>query len=339
MPGNVSAALVQRRANKPAADSDFQGLFAQSAKKSAAKVISVPISQLTDFPDQPFKPYTPDRLSELAGSIEEHGLLNPIRVRPAGKNQYQILAGRNRKNACILLGWTEIDATVEDCDDDTARLIMLTSNLCQRQKLLPSEKAFAYKMQMDILRRQGKRTDLAGAGTSAQSAWKRETAWKLAEQTDTSKDDIRRHIRLTRLLPELLDAVDCGTLPFMGGIALSGLSPENQAAVLAWMNMNGDTLSVGQAKRIKKAAEDSDLTVKSLTELFAPLPKPSAAQTFTVSRKKWSDYADVLPRDNAGFEALFARFLDWLREQHLDGICAGAQKVVSYEKKERREKP
>ena len=312
MQNKVNTALAERRANKTA-DADLQELFGIETSKQAAKVVFIPISQLTDYPDQPFKPFTAERLAELAESIQEHGLLNPVRVRRMGNNQYQILAGHNRKSACMLLGWTEIQAVIENCDDDTAKLIMLTSNLCQRQKLLPSEKAFAYKMQMDILRRQGKRTDLEPGETSTRIVYKL-SAEKLAEAEGTSREDIRRHIRLTLLIPELLEAVDKEWMPFTSGVDFSSLAEENQRVVLAWLKNNGFVVSVKQSERICKMANDVDLTLGALCQMFASASASLApVQTFSVNRKKWKEYDNLLPRDSAGFDELFRQFLDWLR--------------------------
>ena len=316
MQNKVNTALAGRRANKTT-DTDFQGLFGLEMPKQAVKVISLPIAQLVDFPDQPFKPFTEERLSELAESIKEVGLLHPVRVRRMANNQYQILAGHNRTKACTLLGRDKIDAVIEECDDDTAEMIMLTSNLCQRPGLLHSEKAFAYKRQMDILRRQGKRTDLMPGEASTQVAWKRESAQLIANQTSTSRDDIRRHIRLTSLLPELLHAIDTDTVPFMAGFNLSLLTAKNQQTVLDWLKGNGFQISVNQSKRICKMANDVDLTLKGLRYMFAPmsdLAAPAQIQTFSIKRKQWKEYDELLPQDNAGFEELFKQFLDWLRE-------------------------
>ena len=324
MQSKVSSALTERRINKTE-DTDIQSLFDLAGTPSSAKIVSIPISQLTDYPNQPFKPFTEERLAELAESIKEHGLLNPVRVRYLSDEQYQILAGHNRKNACVLLGWEEIDTIIEVCNDDTAEMIMLTSNICQRPGLLHSEKAFAYKRQMDILRRQGKRTDLEQedsstqlAWNSPQPAWKRESAQIIANQTETSRDDIRRYIRLTFLLPELLDAVDDGAVPFMAGVNLSYLCEENQKTILSWLVLNGNSISIKKSEQICQKAKKQELTLETLLGVTAPIPRQTTQpQTFSVNRKKWKAYDDLLPKDNVGFEKLFKQFLEWLRVQRV----------------------
>ena len=244
MGNNIEDAL-RNRPKRNTVDDDFDKLFGLSADEKSSDIIKIPIDKLVDV-DQPFRPYSDEALQKLADSISEHGLLNPISVRLMPDGKYQVLAGRNRKNACILLGWKEIEAKPIECDDDTAALIMLSSNLNQRQKLLPSEKAFAYKMQMDILKRQGKRTDLDESTTSNQRGWRSESAYKVADSAGTSNSDIRRHIHLTFLLPCILQMVDDESIPFIAGYNLSYLSQESQKIVLEWLEGNGCQISVKQ---------------------------------------------------------------------------------------------
>jgi ParB family chromosome partitioning protein len=311
MGDDVKNALQKRRGSS-SVDDDFSGMFGLESSIEA-DIVQIPIRQLVDYENQPFRPYDEESLQKLADSISEHGLLNPISVRKLADGKYQILAGRNRKNACALLSWESIPAKLLDCDADDAALIMLSSNLNQRQKLLHSEKAFAYKMQMDILKRQGKRTDLEVQTTSTQSGWKSESASKIAESSGTSKNDIRRHIHLTFLLPELLQSVDKELLSFIVGYNLSFLSKGNQRVALEWLNSNGFQISVKQSEKIRKIALEGDLSIDALNQEFSPAAHAVKERPLRVSREKFKGYEDLIPSSNADFEVLFTEFLNWLR--------------------------
>lgn len=289
-------------------DSTFDSMF---GLHNSYLVKTLPINSLIVL-DQPFKPYTDEKLEELADDIAENGLLNPIIVRPVNE-RYQVLAGRNRMNACKLNGHIDIPAFIKECDNDTATMIMLTSNLNQRQRLLPSEKAFAYKMQMDILKKQGKRTDLESESTSTQVAWRRESAQELASQMQTSRDDIRRHIRLTYLLPEFLDLVDKDILSFIAGVNLSYLTKEKQGIVRVWLSNAGNDLTVKQSAQIRQMSLECDLTEKTLQKLFSNKAVQGKSRKVSVSIKNFTGYEDVMPKNNADFEILFREFLEWRR--------------------------
>ena len=195
----------------PAADD----LFSTQEERDEAKrefIADIPLTEISDFPDHPYKVKQDESMLELAASIREKGVVNPALVRPKPEGGYEMVAGHRRKFASELAGKAVMPCIVRNLTDDEATIIMVDSNL-QREKVLPSEKAFAYKMKLDAMKRQGKRTDL----TSEPVAWKlkgKESAEILGEQVGESKDQVRRYIRLTELIPPILDMVDEERLPF-----------------------------------------------------------------------------------------------------------------------------
>lgn len=226
-----------------------------NAKAEDSKLI--PISQLTAFPKQPFRPYTPEKLAELAEDIAEHGVISPVFLRPHS-GSYQILSGHNRVAAAKLAGLTEVPAIVQDVDDKTAVKIMVNSNLLQRQELLPSEKAWAYRLRLEAMKRQGARTDLTCAQVAHKSDKKRARDI-LAEQEGESRDQIRRYIRLTYLIPPLLELVDAEKIPFTAGVSLSYLVEGKQQAVWGVMLSHSiGRVSRAQAEELRTFAEELD---------------------------------------------------------------------------------
>lgn len=210
--------------------------FYQMMGSCSSDIKNIDISQLVPFENQPFKPYKIDRLEELAKDIKFNGVLSPILVRPLNDGWYQILAGHNRVEASKLAGLETVPAIVKDVDDIVARLIMLTTNLNQREELLHSEKALAYKMQMEILE----------GATSCR------TSSKLSEEMNINKRQIQRFIRLTYLITEFLDMVDERILPFMAGVSLSYIDEENQESIYQFIEDNSiKNISVQQAEDIK----------------------------------------------------------------------------------------
>lgn len=190
------------------------------------RVQSLPLDKLEPFPNHPFKVIDDDKMLETVESIKGRGVLVPILVRPTNDGNFEIVSGHRRHHASLLAGKTEIPAIVREMDDDTAILLMVDSNL-QREELLPSEKAFAYKMKLDAMKRQGQRTDL----TCARIAHKSDGIKSrdiLAEQVGESKDQIRRYIRLTSLVPDLLNRVDNKTIAFNAAVEVSYLTEPEQ---------------------------------------------------------------------------------------------------------------
>ena len=213
----------------------------------------LPIQKLRPFEGHPFKVTDDEEMDQLVWSVLTQGLLTPLVVRPLPNGEYEVVSGHRRLHACKKAGIETVPALITDMDRDAAAIALVDSNL-HREKILPSEKAFAYKMKMDALSRQGQRTDL----TSRQLVGKLETADMIAE--NESGRQVQRYIRLTHLLPELLEKVDEGKIAFTPAVHLSYLSPAEQGWVLDEMERNDCTPSVGQAYHLKEHSMAGTLT-------------------------------------------------------------------------------
>lgn len=238
----------------------YDDLFKTDEERQAdaqERVQSLPLDKLEPFPNHPFKVIDDDKMLETVESIKERGVLVPILVRPKNDGNFEIVSGHRRHHASQLAGLTEIPAIVREMDDDTAILLMVDSNL-QREELLPSEKAFAYKMKLDAMKRQGQRTDL----TCARIAHKFDGMKSrdiLAEEVGESKDQIRRYIRLTSLVPDLLDRVDNKTMAFNAAVEVSYLTEPEQIMLCDAIEREECTPNLSQAKRLKQYSQDGKL--------------------------------------------------------------------------------
>ncbi|MEG1894567.1 MAG: ParB/RepB/Spo0J family partition protein, partial [Clostridia bacterium] len=204
----------------------YDDLFKNDAERLAdtqERIQSLPLDKLVPFPNHPFKVLDDEKMQETVDSIRDYGVLVPILVRPKDDGNFEIVAGHRRHHASMLAGKTEIPAVVRDMDDDAAILVMVDSNL-QRETILPSEKAFAYKMKLDAMKRQGKRTDL----TSAQLVPKLQARDVVARDAGINRMEVTRFIRLTALEPPLLDMVDNGNMAFTTAVEVSYLTPAEQ---------------------------------------------------------------------------------------------------------------
>ncbi len=313
MPKNdIAAKLAARTAQNSVAalDKDYQSMFGLSA--DVESVVMLPLNCLHLYKNDPFKDRSGEEMEQLAASIRENGQHYPIIVRPIEpKGQYEILAGRRRVGAVKLNGGKEIMAIIREVDENEAAMIVTETNLRHREKLYHSEKAFAYKLQLETIKRQGKRTDLED-GTSTQIAWKKESASVIAEKNDVSKDEIRRYICLTRLIPQLLDSVDNEILPFVAGVDLSYLDEPAQALVHAFYfeSRNSVKLDLKMAAALRSAfKENGSLTQETLETICGDMQKPGSAHSFSINRKKLLPYLDKLP-DHNELERLFLEFLE-----------------------------
>ena len=238
----------------------YDDLFKTDEERQAdtqERVQSLPLDKLEPFPNHPFKVIDDDKMLETVESIKERGVLVPILVRPKNDGNFEIVSGHRRHHASQLADLTEIPAIVREMDDDTAILLMVDSNL-QREELLPSEKAFAYKMKLDAMKRQGQRTDL----TCARIAHKSDGIKSrdiLAEQVGESKDQIRRYIRLTSLVPDLLNRVDNKTIAFNAAVEVSYLTEPEQLMLCDAIEREECTPNLSQAKRLKQYSQDGKL--------------------------------------------------------------------------------
>lgn len=224
------------------------------ADEQREKVQEIPLSELYPFPNHPFKVVDDERMLDTADSIREHGVLVPAIARPRVDGGYELIAGHRRKRGCELAGLDTMPVIVRNLDDDASTIIMVDSNI-QRESLLPSERAFAYKMKLEAIKRQGARSDL----TSLQVAQKL-SAQKVGDDAGISKDQVRRYIRLTELVPDLLDMVDAKKIAFNPAVELSYLKPEEQTALMEAMDSEQATPSLSQAQRLKRFSQEGTLS-------------------------------------------------------------------------------
>lgn len=222
------------------------------------RVQSLPLDRLTPFPNHPFKVLDDEKMQETVESIKERGVLVPILVRPTNDGNFEIVSGHRRHHASLLAGKTEIPAIVREMDDDTAILLMVDSNL-QREELLPSEKAFAYKMKLDAMKRQTGRKPRENDSQLGNHFDTRKSSDILAEQTGDSKNQIFRYIRLTNLIPDLLNRVDNKTIAFNAAVEVSYLTEPEQKMLCDAIEREECTPNLKQARRLKQFSQDGKL--------------------------------------------------------------------------------
>lgn len=226
------------------------------ADASREKVVEIPLSELHPFKDHPFKVKDDEAMMETADSIRQYGVLVPAIVRPDAGGGYELVAGHRRHHASELAGKETLPCIVRNLDDDAATIIMVDSNL-QRESLLPSERAFAYKMKLEAVKHQGERSDLTSPQVGQKSSW---AVNQVAADAGESKSQIQRYIRLTELIPPLLDMVDEKKIALSPAYELSFLKPEEQAQLVETMDYEQATPSLSQAQRMKKFSQEGRLT-------------------------------------------------------------------------------
>ena len=232
-------------------------------------VTNIPVEKLKPFPNHPFQVRDDDSMRETVESIKTYGVLQPAIVRPSKDGDYEILSGHRRKRACELAGRKTIPTIVRELDDDAAIIFMVDSNL-QRENILPSERAAAYKMKMEALKRQGARTDL----TSAQVVPKLSAREKVAEEAGVNRMEVTRYIRLTELQPELQQMVDDKKMAFTPAVEISYLKPDEQRMLLDTISSEQATPSLSQAQRLKKLSQSGELTDDSMLSIMSEQKKP-----------------------------------------------------------------
>ena len=224
----------------------------------------IEVENLKPFENHPYKVKNDEEMDNLIESIREHGILSPIIARPIENGEYEIVSGHRRLFASKQAGLTEVPAFVTELDRDKAIIILVDSNL-HREHLLPSEKAFAYKLKMDAMSRQGHRSDL----TLSQVATKYDTAAEIGEQTKESRDQVFRYIRLTKLLPKLLEYVDEGRIAFTPAVELSYLNDIEQQDLIQTIESEDCTPSLSQAVRMKKLSQAGELNDDKILEIMS----------------------------------------------------------------------
>lgn len=255
---------------------------------SRESVRNIPISEINDFPNHPFKVKIDENMSDLVDSIKEHGVLVPALVRPKEDGTYEMVAGHRRKFASELADLEEIPCIIRDLTDDEATLIMVDSNL-QRERILPSEKAFAYKMKLEAMKRQqGYRSDLTSA-TPLQKSAKKSSRELLAEQTGESHEQIRKYIRLTELIQPILDMVDDNKIAMRPAVELSYLSKTEQDILLDTMQLEDCTPSHAQAIKMRKFSEEGRLNEDVILSILSE-EKGNQKEQFRMPKERISKY-------------------------------------------------
>lgn len=288
--------------------------------RSSGNIVMLPLNKLVEYKDeafenitghpQPFRPYTEESLASLAKSIGDYGVIDPITVRPMGDGRYQILAGRNRTRASAMCEKTTVPAIIRpDIDDVTAAMIMLDTNLEQRHNLSYSEKAFAYKMRLDLQNRQGHRTDLY------ENAQKVDTLSEAGMEHQDSRRTVAYLIRLTYLIPELLVLVDDGKIGFKVGVNISYLTSQTQNYLYSKIIPTGIKLKATSINELRRLEESGPLRPETIQSIFEAKPKVFPA-SITISGKKLQEYSDIL----SGTENIEALFLEFLKQYRRSSI-------------------
>lgn len=248
----------------------YDDIFSTDQSRAEAqqeRVQEIPLSELHPFEGHPFRVVDDEDMMKTVESVRDFGVLTPAIVRPDPDGGYEIISGHRRHRASELAGKETMPVIVRDLDDDAAIILMVDANL-QRETILPSERAYAYKMKLDAIKHQGSRADL----TSTQVAQKLSVE-KVGEDVGVSKDTIRRYIRLTELIPEILDMVDNGQIKFNPAVELSYLAREEQQDFLSAMDFAQAAPSLSQAQRIKKLAQEGECTLDAMCEIMNEVKK------------------------------------------------------------------
>ena len=273
-----------------------------------ARIEKIPIARMVPFKSHPFKVQEGEELDRLQESIEKSGVLVPVLLRPAENGNYEVISGHRRMTACKALGIDTIPAIVKELSDEEAVIAMVDANL-QREHILPSEKAFAYKMKMDAMKRQGQRTDL----TSSQVATKKDAASDIGAVLGESRDSVFRYIRLTNLIPELLDLVDQGDIALNTAVALSYLKPYEQEWVHEAIEYEECTPSLSQACRLKKASQSRTL-VREDVLLMMQEEKPNQRCMVKIPREELNRFFPSHYTEEQIKQAIL-RSLEFIRQQ------------------------
>lgn len=265
----------------------------------AEKVQEIEISNIFDFPEHPFKVNDDEKMQEMVKSIKEYGVILPVIVRPKENGTYEMISGHRRKRACELAGIKQIKCIVKNLTDDEATILMVDSNI-QREEILPSEKAFAYKLKLEAMKHQGKKIDI-DEETSTPMVAKLRTDEILGEEVGESRENIRRYIRLTKLIPELLDEVDNKRIAFRPAVELSYLSDENQYVVLNKLEFDEVSPSLSQAIILKKMEQEGTITEEKIEELLDK-EKPNQKEFIKIHNEKIDRYIPTKVKETGNVE-------------------------------------
>ena len=262
----------------------YDELFMNDAERKENKlprIYDIPISEIDDFPDHPFKVKLDEDMDQLVQSIKERGIITPVTLRPKEDGRYEIVSGHRRKKACELAGFDTVKAEVREMTRDEAIILMVESNL-QRSTILPSEKAFSYKMRLEAMNRQGQRTDLTSTPVGEKLSGKEAlSVTRIGNDSGENREQVRRYIRLTELIPELLDLVDEGRIAFRPAVELSYLQKEEQSTLLEQIAYADATPSLAQAIKLKRFSQEGKLNNEVIESIMSE-EKPNQREKINI---------------------------------------------------------
>jgi len=263
---------------------------AERKENKLPRIYDVPISEIDDFPDHPFKVKVDEDMDQLVQSIKERGIITPVTLRPKKDGRYEIVSGHRRKKACELAGLDTVKAEVREMTRDEAIILMVESNL-QRSTILPSEKAFSYKMRLEAMKRQAGRPSQENYSPLGNNSLGTKSSDEMAEEVGESKNTIFRYIRLTELIPELLQLVDESRIAFRPAVELSYLKKEEQTALLEEISYTDATPSLAQAIKMKKFSNEGKLSQKVIESIMSE-EKPNQKEKINI---KYEDARKFIP--------------------------------------------
>ncbi len=261
----------------------YDELFMNDAERKENKlprIYDIPLSEIDDFPDHPFKVKLDEDMDQLVQSIKERGIITPVTLRPKEDGRYEIVSGHRRKKACELAGFDTVKAEVREMTRDEAIILMVESNL-QRSVILPSEKAFSYKMRLEAMKRQAGRPSQNNSSPVGIDLRGKQSLDVLGEEVGDSRNQIHRYIRLTELIPELLDLVDEGRIAFRPAVELSYLQKEEQGALLEQISYADATPSLAQAIKLKRFSQDGKLNNEVIESIMSE-EKPNQREKINI---------------------------------------------------------
>lgn len=286
----------------------------ERSKEVVGTIVNIPLSQLHDFPNHPFKVRDDVKMEETVESVKAYGVLVPAIVRQRPDGEYEIVSGHRRKRASELAGLSELPAIVRDLDDDAATIIMVDSNL-QRESILPSERAAAYKMKLEAIKRQGERRDLTSAQVGQKLKWAVE---RVAQDAGESRSQVQRYVRLTELQPELQEMVDTGKIAMTPAVELSFLKPKEQELLLETIDSEQATPSLSQAQRMKKLSQLGGLNEDTMLSIMSEQKKPDLSSNITLSGEKLKKYFPKSYTPTQIENTIFKLLDSWLQRRQRD---------------------
>ena len=302
----------------------YDELFMDDRSRAEAKlphIYDIPLDQIDDFPDHPFKVKLDEDMDQLVQSIKDRGIISPVTLRQKEDGRYEIVSGHRRKKACELAGMATVKAEVRDLTRDEAIILMVESNL-QRSTILPSEKAFSYKMRLEALNRQGRRTDLTSDPLGPKLTGGRSNL-ELASQSPDSKTQIQRYIRLTNLVPDLLDMVDEGKIALRPAVELSYLTEQEQTDLVETIAYEDATPSLAQAIKMRTFSKDGRLNADVILSIMCE-KKPNQAEKISFRTDRLKQYLpkNITPKQTEEYvlKALeyYHRYQERNKKQNLD---------------------